>query len=100
MGLSRASAVGQATLKLAVRGAILCANCHPIVDDMHNVPSRSGITMLSRYSIGTPQGTEFKRNSSENARPQSSQLAEPLWTDPGLKSGIGVCEVMFTKKCF
>ena len=96
MGLSRASAVGQATLKLAVRGAILCANCHPIVDDMHNVPSRSGITMLSWYSIRTHQGTEFKRNSSENARPQSSQLAEPLRTDPGIKSAISVRELIST----
>ena len=26
--------------------------------------------------------------------PQSSQLAEPLWTDPGLKSGISVRELI------
>ena len=25
-------------------------------------------------------------------------VAEPLWTDPGLKSGTGVCELSFTKK--
>ena len=25
---------------------------------------------------------------------QSSQLAEPLWTDPGLKNGISVCELI------
>ena len=29
-----------------------------------------------------------------NIRPQSSQLAEPLWTDPGLKSGTGVRELI------
>ena len=28
---------------------------------------------------------ELTRNSLGNTRPQSSQLAEPLWTDPGLK---------------
>ena len=28
---------------------------------------------------------ELTRNSSGNTRPQSFQLAEPLWTDPGLK---------------
>ena len=28
---------------------------------------------------------EVTRNSSGNTRSQSSQLAEPLWTDPGLK---------------
>ena len=27
---------------------------------------------------------ELTRNSSENTQPESSQLAEPLWTDPGL----------------
>ena len=29
---------------------------------------------------------------------QSYQFAEPLWTDPGLKSGISVCELISTKK--
>ena len=29
---------------------------------------------------------------------QSCQLAEPLWTDPGLKSGIGVRELIGTFK--
>ena len=29
---------------------------------------------------------------SRNIRPKSSRLAEPLWTDPGLKSGISVRE--------
>ena len=29
---------------------------------------------------------------------QSSQLAEPLRTDPGLKSGISVRELLSTKK--
>ena len=33
-------------------------------------------------------GDELTRNSSGNSRSQSSQLAEPLWTDPGLKFGI------------
>ena len=33
-----------------------------------------------------------------SAQLQSSQLAEPLWTDPGLKSGISVCELMSTSK--
>ena len=35
---------------------------------------------------------------SGNIRPQLSQLAEPLWTDPGVKSGISVCELISTKK--
>ena len=35
-------------------------------------------------------GNELTRNSSGSTRLQSSQLAEPLWTDPGLKSEL-VC---------
>ena len=30
--------------------------------------------------------------------PQSSWLAEPLWTDPGIKSGISVPELISTLK--
>ena len=33
-------------------------------------------------------GNELTRVSSRNFQPQSSQLAEPLWTDPGLWGGI------------
>ena len=43
-------------------------------------------------------GHELARNSSRNTRPQPSQLAAPLWTDPGLKSGISVRELISTKK--
>ena len=35
---------------------------------------------------------------SGNIRPQSSQLAEPLWTDSGIKSGISVRELISTSK--
>ena len=45
---------------------------------------------------GNLLGNELTRNSSGNARLQSSQLAEPLWTDPGLKSGISVRELIST----
>ena len=49
------------------------------------------MTMLSRHSVGTYQGNELTHNWAGNTHPQSSQLAELLWTDPGLKSGISVC---------
>ena len=45
---------------------------------------------------GNLSGNELTRNSSRNTRPQSSQLAEPLWTDPSLKSGISVRELIST----
>ena len=40
----------------------------------------------------------LSRIPNEMARSQSSQLAGPLWTDPGLKSGIIVRELISTKK--
>ena len=54
----------------------------------------SELTMLSRQSVGTYRGNGLTRNSSRNARPQSSQLAKPLWTDPGIKNAIDVRELM------
>ena len=41
-------------------------------------------------------GNELIHNLSWNTRPQSSQLAEPLWTDPCLKSGVSMCELIST----
>ena len=53
--------------------------------------------MLSRHSVGTYHaGNELTRNLSGNAQPQSSQVAGPLWTGPGLKSGIGTRELTCT----
>ena len=51
--------------------------------------SRSGLTMLlSRPSMGTYQETSTHATRQGILdRSQSSQLSEPLWTDPGLKSG-------------
>ena len=43
-------------------------------------------------------GNELTRNSSGNTRSQSFQLAEPLWADPGLKSGISMRELISTSK--
>ena len=59
--------------------------------------SRSGLTMpMSRHSVGTLSGNELIRNSSGYTWSQSSQLAEPMWTDPGLKSGISMRELIST----
>ena len=56
------------------------------------------MTTLSRHSVGTYQGNEPTRNFSGNTRPQSSQLAEPLWTEPFQKCRIGVRELNPTSK--
>ena len=61
--------------------------------------SRSGLTIpSSRHSVGTYEKTSSHATRQGNSRPQSSQLAEPLWTDPGLKSGISVRDLIFIKK--
>ena len=39
-------------------------------------------------------GNQLTRNLSGNIRQQSSQLAEPLWTDPGLRTGISVRDLI------
>ena len=43
-------------------------------------------------------GNELTHSSSGNTRSQLSLLAEPLWTDPGPKSGISVRELISTFK--
>ena len=61
--------------------------------------SQSGLTMpLSRHSVGTYQENKFAHNSSTNTHRQSSQLAKPLWTDPGLKSAISMRDLISTLK--
>ena len=52
--------------------------------------------MLSSHSVGTYQEKELACNLSEDACLELSQLAEPLWTDPGPKIGTGEPELIFT----
>ena len=59
--------------------------------------SRSGLTM-PLFTGGNLSRNELTRNLSGNIRPQSSQLAEPLWTDPSVDSGIRVRELISSKK--
>ena len=53
---------------------------------------------LSGHSVGTCQETNSHAARQGNTRSHSSQLAEPLWTDPGLKSGISVRQLISTLK--
>ena len=86
------------------RSRSFCQKCRWQVTPKHTYTpltqrSRSGLTMpLSRHSVGNLPANELTCNSSGNSRSQSSQLAEPLWTDPGLKSGISVRELISTSK--
>ena len=47
---------------------------------------------------GNLSENELTRILSGNTRPQVSQLAEPQWTNPGVKSGISVRELISTLK--
>ena len=51
---------------------------------------------LSRQSVGT--NPETNSHATCQGTLGSSQLAEPPWTDPGLKSGISVHELISIKK--
>ena len=54
--------------------------------------------MLPRHSVRAFKAIEPTGNSSGNAHLKSSQLAEPLWIDPGLKSETGVRELISIEK--
>ena len=47
---------------------------------------------------GNPSRYELTQNLSANSQPQSSQVTEPLWTDPGLKIAISVSKLISTLK--
>ena len=52
----------------------------------------------AQAKCGNLSGNELTRNWSGNTRPQSYQLAELLWTDPGQKSGINLRELISALK--
>ena len=67
-----------------IRPRLFCQKCRWQVTPKHAYTStqrsRNGLTKpLSRYSVG-------------------AYRAEPPWTDPGTKSGISVCELIYTSK--
>ena len=51
-----------------------------------------------KAKCGNLSGNKLTCNLSGNIQSQSSQLAEPLWTDPGLKSGISVRKLTSIKE--
>ena len=54
--------------------------------------------LLSRHSVGPYPENKLTCNLSGNIWPQSSQLVEPLRSDPGIKSGISVRDLIPTLK--
>ena len=86
--------------------------CHGGGTEVERTPNKSQHTkltldekilppLLPGYEVATFRSRVRRSNQqaipappSENTRSQSSQLPEPLWTDPGLKSGISVHELV------
>ena len=65
---------------------------HPNMHTPLTQLSQSGLTMLlSRHSVKTYQETN-SCTTCQGTQSQSSQVAEPLCTDPGIISGISVHE--------
>lgn len=54
--------------------------------------------MLSRHSAGIHLGNKLTYNCSGNTSPKLSQLAEVLWTNPGIKSKTGMHDLILTLK--
>ena len=66
-------------------------------DRMHFPTSPKLNNMLTKIIVGM-MCLDLTWNLMENAHPQLSQLAEPLWTDPGLRSGILVLKLISNLK--
>ena len=63
-----------------------------------NQQRQSGLTMpLSKHSVGTYQEMS-SHTTCQGTLGQLPHLAEPLWTDPGLRSGISVHKLIYTLK--
>ena len=72
-----------------------CQKCRWQVTPKHTYTLDSAKSERADYAAvqaqcGSLSGNELTCNSSGSTQPQSSQLAEPLWADPGLNSGISV----------
>ena len=109
------SVVGQDLLLFGVRSTPMLLQWH-VKDPSHSAKSAggrlhlnthtpltqlnwNGPTMpLSRHCVGTLPGNELIWDSSGNTQSQSCQLAEPLWTNSGVKSGISVLKLISALK--
>ena len=88
----RVTAVARNSAKSA--GCRLHLNTHTPMTQQ----SRSGLTIaLSRHSVGTYPETS-SHATCQGTFGQSSRLAEPLRTDPGIKSGISVRQRISSSK--
>ena len=83
------------------RPRLFCQKCRWQVTPKHAYtldPSKSEWLDYAavQAECGNLSGKELTRISTGNTRLQSSQLAEPLWPDPSLNSGISLRELIST----
>ena len=66
------------------------------VNQIHEPMNCVAVEMITNTELlcQRASGINFTHNSSGNTQPQLFQLAEPLWTDPGPKSGTGVHDLI------
>ena len=72
--------------------------CHRPAVARPSAPATKHTTWFHYHTVGNLSGNELTSNLSGNIRPQSSQLAEPLWTDSSISSGISVREQISASK--
>ena len=88
-------------LSFGVRSTPVLPRWH-VKDPGHSANSAGGRLHLNahipltlvRALCGNLSGNELTCDLSGNIQPHSFQLAEPLWTDSGIKSGISVLELI------
>ena len=75
-----------ATVVTRKRPRTFCQKCNWQVTPKHTYTNSEWVDYAAvQEQCGNLSGNELTRNSSGNTQPQSSQLAEPLWTISGLK---------------
>ena len=79
----------------------VCQKCRWQVTPKHTYNLDPSKLEWADYAVvqaeyGNLSGNELTSNLSGNSQLQLSKLAETLWTDPGLKSGISLRELIST----
>ena len=78
--------------------SILTIRSHPMSDVLVLVATAVPTSSPSRGGDVAVYVFDIKQLSLPTPRPQSSQLADSLWTDSNLRSGISVCDLISTEK--
>ena len=80
--------------KSSVQVAGFTLTCMPLTQQ-----SQSGLSMwLSKHRVGTYPETSLHATCQGKFGHRQTQLTEPLWPDPGIKSGISLRELISTLK--